>query len=395
MRHAHPRSRTHTHTRAHAHTQACKLSLSHTIAITVVIVPSVHSNRSTHPSGCFVFPALFLVVLKLFATGLAKSSARLLLLGTDKSCPQTAIHACKGLAIFALALVLSLLLIGWTSITYFNLSYRKVVWKQGARPETVQTVDDHCFRWAAKLRLKLCGTRASLASSLSCFLWPCRATQRHHSASEGITGASGAEHERRAFTGINRMRGKYAKPKADTAEPERTERLLGGFQLLTLHKRNASDTMDAYQFPFAPRSNGAGPFTVYFDLCALTVAIVTAVLAAYGSTCDPGSGCATVQVTGTFSLQLGFAAFIAVRTPHPPLATPRTPEHPHLRLTVGSQLSLIPNRKPCPLWIRVMRSWSAFSSSWRASLPCSSSYQARCPKRPQLAFRALALASPL
>ena len=110
------------------------------------------------------------------------------------------------------------------------------------------------------------------------------------------------------------MRGKYAKPIGETAEPARTERLLSGFQLITLYKRNASDTMDAFQFPFAPRSNGSSSLSIYFDLLALTIAICIASLGAYASTCERGGGCATLQMIGTFSLQLGFACYIAVRS---------------------------------------------------------------------------------
>ena len=102
----------------------------------------------------FVFPSVFLVVFKLFATGLIKNSTSLLVTAECNA-------ACKGLASFTLALGLGFVGFGWVVLTDFNLRWAKAQWKPAGKPPTAIQVDDPFYRGISLLRAKLLGFGSS------------------------------------------------------------------------------------------------------------------------------------------------------------------------------------------------------------------------------------------
>ena len=98
----------------------------------------------------FVFPSIFLIVFKLFATGLVKNSVTLLITDTCDS-------ACKTLASCVLALCIGFLGLGWAVLTDFNVHYRKAQWKPAGKPSSALKIDDPFYRGISMLRGKIFG----------------------------------------------------------------------------------------------------------------------------------------------------------------------------------------------------------------------------------------------
>ena len=98
----------------------------------------------------FVFPSVFLIVFKLFATGLVKNSVTLLITDTCDT-------ACKTLAGFVLALCIAFLGMGWAVLTDFNVHYRKAQWKPAGSPPSAMKIDDPFYRGISMLRGKIFG----------------------------------------------------------------------------------------------------------------------------------------------------------------------------------------------------------------------------------------------
>lgn len=98
----------------------------------------------------FVFPSIFLVVFKLFCTGLMKNSLELLV--TDTCNP-----ACKTLAGFVMASCFSMVALGWVVLTDFNIHYRKAQWKPAGKPKSVLKIDDPFYRGISMLRGRIFG----------------------------------------------------------------------------------------------------------------------------------------------------------------------------------------------------------------------------------------------
>ena len=98
----------------------------------------------------FVFPSIFLIVFKLFATGLVKNSFTLLI--TD-ACDSS----CKTLAGFVFALCMGFLGLGWAVLTDFNVRYRKKQWKPAGKPPSAVKIDDPFYRGISMLRAKVFG----------------------------------------------------------------------------------------------------------------------------------------------------------------------------------------------------------------------------------------------
>ena len=93
----------------------------------------------------FVFPSLFLIVFKLFCTGLIKNSMSLLV--TPK-CDS----ACTTLASFVLALCGAFVALGWAVVIQLNVKYRKGLWKPAANPPSARKIDDPFYRGISMLR---------------------------------------------------------------------------------------------------------------------------------------------------------------------------------------------------------------------------------------------------
>lgn len=279
------------------------------------------SDRFRPFPGVAVFPCLLLVACKLFVTGLVANAVDLVLTPSSLKgieskqiwCAASALAAaasmcayargarypchpatfwptrdmrltvhsngwCRISAIATLIAITGYNLLGWYVTVHFLRRYRASQWKGAAKPADVDGVKDPLFRLLSRLRSRwLPDTRC------------CR-----HAVPRVVS---------------DRGQGKFAKPASSLVEPERTERLLAWSELCALRKTNAADVMDAYQFAFFPRSNGATSIAIFFDHYGLTCQMLIAVLSGSGNHIEPGSSLATFQVVATLLLQLSHAAF--------------------------------------------------------------------------------------
>lgn len=201
----------------------------------------------------FVFPSVFLIVFKLFVTGLTNESVTLLV---TAECNV----ACKGLASVTLAWGLAYVGWGWFVLTDFNLQWARDQWKPAEKPLAVHKVDDPLYRGISVLRAKLFRFQPD---------------------------------DPRAI--LDRPQGKFGKVAAQAKEPERTERQLA--KPLQLRKTNATDFLEAYQFPYMPLAGGTSRVSVYFNHLIMTCQLVMSVLSGLGKAgvLDEAAGRVQVQ----------------------------------------------------------------------------------------------------
>jgi hypothetical protein len=151
----------------------------------------------------------------------------------------------------------------------FNLRFRLLSWKAAACPTTPAGVKDPLFCLLAKVRARLCWCKADA---------------------------------RRVI--YDRVNGKLAKPAEwvqEVQEPMRTERLL--HQIVRFRRSNAADTLDAYQFTFFTRANGARMPNLAFDHFGMTIQMSTAVILSWGRNSPAGMDRVTTQLVILLSLQ--------------------------------------------------------------------------------------------
>jgi len=223
--------------------------------------------------GIFVFPNLLLVACKIFITGLAASATSLAMdMGAHGPCAST---TCRLVSVGSLSGALLYTLWGWLVILDFSCRFRTSSWTAATPPQTPDEIKDPFFRLLNRVR---------------------RRSVRLHA---------------RALT--DRAQGTFAKPTEEAKEPERTERLLR--QIFRLRRRTAADTLDAYQFAFFPRSNGARAINLFFDHGGITVTLLIAVLSGVGSHLDTGTHLAAIQVAAIGVLQLLYALYCYVYWP--------------------------------------------------------------------------------
>lgn len=214
----------------------------------------------------FVFPSVFLIVFKLFATSLAKNSASLLATptGAGDSPYKTLAGATLGATIGFAAL-------GWFILIDFNNRFRESLWKPSKKPATASKVDDPFYRGVSLLRAWCCG-----------------------------------KDDARSI--ITRSQGKFSKPKRETFEPARTERLLK--RPLSLYKGNAADVLEAYQFAYFPLSAGKTSVSLFFNLIVMTAQLVMAILCGIGSSGNFDQSWGRMQVQCMLSVQWILFAYV-------------------------------------------------------------------------------------
>jgi hypothetical protein len=214
----------------------------------------------------FVFPSVFLIVFKLFVTSLSKNSATLL------ASPAAACDSAgKALAVVVMSGTAGFALLGWFIMIDFNFRFRQRAWKPAGKPATAGKVDDPFYRGVSLLRAR-------------CF----------------------GDHDPRSI--ISRSQGKFSKPKSETSEPERTERLLS--RPLAFYKQNATDVLEGYQFAFFPLSAGKAGATLFFNMIVMTAQLVMAILCGIGSSGTFDESWGRAQVQGILSIQFGLCAYI-------------------------------------------------------------------------------------
>ena len=213
----------------------------------------------------FVYPSLFLIVYKLFVSGLVKNSATLLAL------PNGCDAACKTVASLNLAVAAFYVGLGWFVQIDFNRRFRKRQWKPAAPPRSAYTVDDPVYRAISVLRGKIFG----------------------HDDPRAI---------------MNRSAGKYAKVPAEMAEPGRTERLMAN--PLSLHKAKVSDVLEAYQFAYFPLGGGRYDVSLYVNHLILTGQQSLGILCGIGSAGVMSAEASVIQVQVINGLQ--WSAFLYV-----------------------------------------------------------------------------------
>jgi hypothetical protein len=211
-----------------------------------------------------VFPNLYLVVFKLLATGLVSSSSSLIV--TD-ACGV----GCKVLACVVLVCVAALLALAWAVVTDFNMRFRQELWKPAVTPAAINQIDDPFYRLISQRRATCCR----------------------------VDGPGPI---------LNRSQGKFGKPPQDTEEPYRTERVLAN--LFSLRKRQASDLIEAYQFPFFPLASGKNAAACYFNVLILTAQLATASLSGLNKAGLFNKAERMVQARATLALQLSQFLFV-------------------------------------------------------------------------------------
>lgn len=216
----------------------------------------------------FVFPSVFLIVFKLFVTGLVKDSATLL--ATPASACDASCKTIAGLTMAAAALFVGL---GWFVLTDFNVRYRKAQWKPAGTPASANKVDDPFYRGISLLRARLFGFGKDDPRSI-----------------------------------INRSQGKYGKPPNDVAEPARTERYIA--HPVTFYKRKAGDILEAYQFAYFPLGGGTTSMAIYFNTLIMTLQLGLGILCGIGSTGVLVGSWAKAQVQIIFSVQFFIFAYV-------------------------------------------------------------------------------------
>ena len=225
--------------------------------------------------GLFVFPNLYLVVLKLFVTGMTAEAVQLVLID-DESCPTE----CKAPAVFALILIACFLGLGWIAVTDINIRFRVKSWKRTPRPSSPNEVGDPLFRLVSRTRVACCGST-------------------------------------RSFTIAQRLAGKFAKPKDETNEPMRTERLLNPSKLFVLRRKHMADTWDMYQFAYLPKGGGKNCVGPYYDIILLSIQVAFGALGGFGRMITKGTPEAFRNVALKFSLQALFCVLVLCLKPTP------------------------------------------------------------------------------
>ena len=215
----------------------------------------------------FVFPSVFLIVFKFFATGLAKNSAALIVMQPSAGCNTD----CKAAASISMTLVVAFVGLGWYVLTDFNVRFRNTQWKPAGAPASAEKVDDPFFRGLSLVRAW-------------CF----------------------GKDDPRSI--LNRSQGKYGKPPNDVVEPARTVRNLS--HPLTWRKHRAGDLLEAYQFAYFPLAGGTSSVAIYFNTLIMTIQLAMAILCGIGSTGILTGSFARAQVQVVFSCQFFIFAYI-------------------------------------------------------------------------------------
>ena len=223
-----------------------------------------------------VFPNLISMVLNIFLTGLAEASAGVLV--EERACG----FRCMYPAIIVLALIVIYLVIVLAMLLHFNTHHRRALW-QSVKPQSRDDVEDPILRL---------------------FFRSYTFNSKAYQVSRRVAGRK---------DWIERSKGEFMLPDEETAEPERTRRLLA--RPFALFRPVASDAYTGLSQIVLSRASGLGLLGLLYDWITLTIQIVLAVLLGLGDSLEWGSTAATIQIITVLSLQVGTAALLFLCAP--------------------------------------------------------------------------------
>lgn len=232
---------------------------------------------SPYPSG-MVFPGVELVVTSLFLTGMVGNAVTVLAKGEGTTCNDW-LCSCKLLAIIALVIAVSYLMLAITLLVRFNRTHRSTTWKPNPPITRASQVEDPIFRLMARCRI-LCHPKRSA----------------RHPALVAL---------------LNRMRGAFARlANGEQTEPARTARILA--HPCAFVRGNVSDFLDAYGFSLMARAAGVTGICVWFELTIIVTQLIVSTLNGLGVGLNlvPGSYAAVAQMVSILLTQWAASLWI-------------------------------------------------------------------------------------
>ena len=251
--------------------------------------------------GIFVFPSVMLLIFSLLITGLVSKSIALLV---DPSATCT-FSQCRWPGALILVGVGLFMLWGFLMLLHFWWYHYATTW-EWLEPEKLSEVTDPLYLLVSKIRLR-CGRdrKTIVVDEDLCdpLYWL-------------ITKVTGVRccGVRKEFVVMDRVRGHWALSDDDTAEPERTERLLA--QPMMFFRSRPGDALDAMKMLWLNRASGSnGVFGVFYEWNLMMVQLSIAALTGIGPALEPGSDPAAAQMYTVLVLQYGVALYLIMGGP--------------------------------------------------------------------------------
>jgi hypothetical protein len=251
--------------------------------------------------GIFVFPSVMLLIFSLLITGLVSKSIALLV---DPSATCT-FSQCRWPGALILVGVGLFMLWGFLMLLHFWWYHYATTW-EWLEPEKLSEVTDPLYLLVSKIRLRCCrGRKTIVVDEDLCdpLYWL-------------ITKVTGVRccGVRKEFVVMDRVRGHWALSDDDTAEPERTERLLA--QPMMFFRSRPGDALDAMKMLWLNRASGSnGVFGVFYEWNLMMVQLSIAALTGIGPALEPGSDPAAAQMYTVLVLQYGVALYLIMGGP--------------------------------------------------------------------------------
>jgi len=251
--------------------------------------------------GIFVFPSVMLLIFSLLITGLVSKSIALLV---DPSATCT-FSQCRWPGALILVGVGLFMLWGFLMLLHFWWYHYATTW-EWLEPEKLSEVTDPLYLLVSKIRLRCGRDRKTIVVDEDLrdpLYWL-------------ITKVTGVRccGVRKEFVVMDRVRGHWALSDDDTAEPERTERLLA--QPMMFFRSRPGDALDAMKMLWLNRASGSnGVFGVFYEWNLMMVQLSIAALTGIGPALEPGSDPAAAQMYTVLVLQYGVALYLIMGGP--------------------------------------------------------------------------------
>lgn len=231
-----------------------------------------------------VFPALPLLVCWIFSAGLVKSGTALLMYQVQVRAPNepTCGWGCTQLAVAVLLVILIVMITALAMLIHFSRNFRKACWKPTATPINHLDVSDPLFRLYSRVRMRL--------GPIVC-----------------------CSHTPKQCRPLQRMKGKWAKPKEDLEEPARTERLLA--RPLGIFGLRAADCHDSMSLQLFAKASGGSFLGLSYAYIGLLIQCSVGVLSGMGPFLDVNGWSAGAQVATIAGIKLAWCAVILVCHP--------------------------------------------------------------------------------
>ena len=198
----------------------------------------------------FVFPGLMLLLTSVFLTGMVGNAGMMIahayVTNGVRTCDGRGC-TCRALAATALAIELVYLVLTIRLLLRFGgvMRFNPGLWQPSEAVTDESNIKDPLFRTVYKIRKRV----VSMLRKYD-------------------------------FHG-DRMRGKFVRPKWDTMEPKRTQRLLD--HPVTLMRDNPSDALDGYGFSLMLRASGSSASGTAFELVVLGAQVLVSLLNGIGT----------------------------------------------------------------------------------------------------------------